>query len=169
MTDEEFEKIMKEEDTKFLNCMKTSKKQFEFICDKLEGINCHRCPLNITRESDLGNFEFCLLYGLEDGIKEWKKYMAERYKTPTNFFRVKYMASEDSRPFFIMYCTTSEKSSAGMKGWCKSILSAVKKCFDNEVTNPFLISIEELAADFASQFAEKKSACYFVNLWKEEK
>ena len=124
--------------------------------------------MNITKESDLGNFEFCLLYGLEDGIKEWKKYMTDRYKKPTNFFRVKYMSSED-KPFFIMYCITSEKSFAGMKGWCKSILSAVKKCFENEVTNPFLISIEELAADFASQFTEKKSACYFVNLWKEEK
>ena len=168
MTDEEWNKIRYEEDKETLSKLKKSKKEFETICNKLDGINCDICPLNVQKQSDLGKFELCLLWGLNDRIKEWKKYMAERYKKPTDFFRVKYMAN-DNRPFFIMYCMTSEKSSAGMKGWCKSILSAVKKCFENEVTNPFLISIEELAADFASQFAEKKSACYFVNLWKEEK
>ena len=168
MTDEEWNKIRYEEDKETLSKLKKSKKEFETICNKLDGINCDICPLNVQKQSDLGKFELCLLWGLNDRIKEWKKYMAERYKKPTDFFRVKYMASED-KPFFIMYCMTSEKSSAGMKGWCKSILSAVKKCFENEVTNPFLISIEELATDFASQFAEKKSACYFVNLWEKEK
>ena len=168
MTDEELEKIKHDEDKEMLSEMKNAKKEFELICKEKEGINCDICPLNVQKQSDLGKFELCLLWGLDDRIKDWKKYMAERYKKPTDFFRVKYMAN-DNRPFFIMYCMTSEKSSAGMKGWCKSILSAVKKCFENEVTNPFLISIEELATDFASQFAEEKSACYFVNLWKEEK
>lgn len=163
MTDEEFETMMQEEDKTFLTKMKNAMKEFDFICDKKEGINCDGCPLNITKESNLGRFEFCLRWGLNDRIKDWKKYINERYKKPTDFFRVKYMANAN-RPFFIMYCMTSEKSSTGMKDWCKSILSAVKKCFENEVTNPFLITPSELAANFTSQFTEKETSCYFVNL-----
>ena len=83
MTDEEYEKISYDKDKAMLSGMKTSKKEFESICDYWEGINCDRCPLNITRESDLGKFEFCLLWGLNDGIKEWKKYMKERHTKST--------------------------------------------------------------------------------------
>ena len=89
------------------------------------------------------------------------------------FFRVKFQANDD-KPFFIMFYRHTDKSSSGMKGWCKSINSAVKKCFENEVTNPFLITPSKLAAKFATQFTERETSdcqggCYFVNLSEEEK
>lgn len=80
MTDEEFKAMMQEEDKIFLTKMKNAMKEFDFICDKKEGINCDGCPLNITKESNLGRFEFCLRWGLVSSIKEGKKYMKERYK-----------------------------------------------------------------------------------------
>ena len=80
MTDEEFKAIMQEEDKTFLTKMKNAMKDFGFICDNKERINCDDCPLNITKESDLGKFEFCLRWGLISSVKEWKKYMEERYK-----------------------------------------------------------------------------------------
>lgn len=80
MTDEEFEAMMQEEDKTFLTKMKNAMKEFDFICDKKEGINCDDCPLNITKESNLGKFEFCLRWGLISSVKEWKKYMKEHYK-----------------------------------------------------------------------------------------
>ena len=164
MTDEKFETMMQEEDKTFLTKMKNAMKEFDFICDKKEGINCAGCPLNITKESNLGRFEFCLRWGLISSIKDWKKYMKERYKKPTNFFYVQFHANQD-KPFFIMHYRSEDKSSSGIKGWCKSINSAVKKCFQtDEGTNPFLITPSELAANFASQFTERKTSCYFVNL-----
>ena len=168
MTDEEFEAMMKEEEDKtFLTKMKNAMKEFDFICDKKEGINCDGCPLNITKESNLGRFEFCLRWGLISSIKDWKKYMAERYKKPSYFFYVQFYENQD-KPFFTMFYRIEDKSSLGLKGWCKSISSAVKKCFENEVTNPFLITPSELAANFTSQFTEKETSCergvYFVNL-----
>ena len=80
MTDEEWNKIRYEEDKETLSKLKTSKKEFETICNRLDGINCDICPLNVQKQSDLGKFELCLLWGLNDRIKDWKKYMAERYK-----------------------------------------------------------------------------------------
>lgn len=167
MTDEEFKAMIQEEDKTFLTKMKNAMKEFDFICDKKEGINCDGCPLNITKESNLGRFEFCLRWGLLSSVKDWKKYMNERYKKPSYFFYVQFHENQ-GKPFFMMFYRIEDKSSIGLKGWCKSINNAVKKCFENEVTNPFLISIEELAANFTLQFTEKETSCergvYFVNL-----
>lgn len=163
MRDEDYEKLMYNEDKAFLTKMKNAMKEFDFICDKKEGINCDGCPLNITKESNLGKFEFCLRWGLISSVKEWKKYMKERYKKPTNFFYVQFHENQ-GKPFFLMHCRSENKSSSGIKSWCKSINSAVKKCFEHEVTNPFLITPSELAANFTSQFTEKETSCYFVNL-----
>ena len=81
MTDEELEKIKHDEDKAILTKMDDAKKQFDLICDEFEGINCHCCPLNIKKESNLGNFEFCLRWGLNESLINFSNYMIERYKT----------------------------------------------------------------------------------------
>lgn len=53
--------------------LNAAKKQFEHICDNREGINCHSCPLQIEKSSDIGQFKFCLYWGLIDGIKTLKR------------------------------------------------------------------------------------------------
>jgi len=58
---------------KLLPLLKHAKNTFDVICDKKEGLNCHSCPLNVEKYSDLGHFQFCLLFGLEDAIKTLKR------------------------------------------------------------------------------------------------
>ena len=85
-----------------------------------------------------------------------------------HFFRVQFKDSGE-HPFFIMFHRKSDKRSSGIKGWCLSIVSATKKCFENEVTNPFIIGKMELAADFSTQYLKNpKTSCYFVNIKSEK-
>ena len=58
---------------KMLSVLKKAEKLFKEICEKKEGINCHSCPLNIEKHSDLGEFQICLFFGLNDAIKTLKK------------------------------------------------------------------------------------------------
>lgn len=58
---------------KMLSVLKKAEKLFKEICEKKEGINCHSCPLNIEKHSDLGEFQICLFFGLNNAIKTLKK------------------------------------------------------------------------------------------------
>ena len=79
------------------------------------------------------------------------------------FFYCQFHQNQD-RPFFVLFVRKSDRENSGMKGWCKSIHHAVKSCFENQVTNPFIISTSELAAEFAFRFDMcKLQSCYFVN------
>lgn len=104
---------------------------------------------------------------LKNGRSIWQRDI----KKPNNFFYVQFHKNQD-KPFYMMLYRIEDKSSLGLRGWCKSINSAVKKCFETDSgTNPFLITPSELAANFASQFTEKETSCergvYFVNLSEE--